>query len=79
MAKGKNILTTGNIATICSVASRTVTTWLDKGLLKGYKLPGSNTRRVTIKEMERFLQENGMPMPPFLDWLSEQKAKNEEK
>ena len=38
MAKGRNVLTTGDVARICSVAPRTVSKWFDMGLLKGYVL-----------------------------------------
>ena len=54
------IYTTGQIATICSVASRTVAMWIDTGKLKGYKLPGSQDRRVLESEFVKFLKENGM-------------------
>jgi hypothetical protein len=40
MAKGKNVLTTGDVAKICNVAPRTVSKWFDSGQLKGYRIPG---------------------------------------
>ncbi|HUU19441.1 MAG TPA: hypothetical protein VMW72_19990 [Sedimentisphaerales bacterium] len=36
MAKGKNVLMTGDVAKICNVAPRTVSKWFDNGQLKGY-------------------------------------------
>jgi len=62
MAKGKKILTTGDVAEICNVASRTVHKWFDSGLLGGYRIPGSRDRRIPISELKRFLEENNMPM-----------------
>jgi len=40
MAKGKNVLTTGDVAKICHVAPRTVSKWFDNGQLRGYRIPG---------------------------------------
>ena len=34
----KDVLTTGEVAKICNVASRTVSKWFDSGQLKGYRL-----------------------------------------
>jgi len=65
MAKGKKILTTGDVAEICNVASRTVHKWFDSGLLAGYRIPGSRDRRITIGELKRFMQEHNMPMTSF--------------
>ena len=61
MAKGKKVLTTGDVAGICNVASRTVTLWIDKGLLKGYRLPGSRDRRIPIPELVRFMKKYEIP------------------
>jgi hypothetical protein len=36
MAKGKNVLMTGDVAKICNVAARTVSKRFDDGQLKGY-------------------------------------------
>ena len=35
----KDVLTTGEVAKICNVASRTVSKWFDSGQLKGYRIP----------------------------------------
>ncbi|MBN2021138.1 MAG: helix-turn-helix domain-containing protein [Sedimentisphaerales bacterium] len=63
MAKGKNILTTGDVAKICNVAPRTVSKWFDSGQLKGYRIPGSKDRRIPINELIRFMKQNNMPLP----------------
>jgi len=61
MAKGKNVLTTGDVARICNVAPRTVSKWFDSGQLKGYRIPGSKDRRIPLTELIRFMRANNMP------------------
>ncbi len=61
MAKGKNVLTTGDVAKICNVAPRTVSKWFDNGQLKGYRIPGSKDRRIPISELIRFMKAHDMP------------------
>jgi excisionase family DNA binding protein len=61
MAKGKNVLTTGDVAKICNVAPRTVSKWFDNGQLKGYRIPGSRDRRIPLSELIRFMKQNNMP------------------
>lgn len=61
MSKGKNVLTTGDVAKICNVAPRTVSKWFDTGQLKGYRIPGSKDRRIPMSELMRFMKQHGMP------------------
>jgi excisionase family DNA binding protein len=61
MAKGKNVLTTGDVARICNVAPRTVSKWFDNGQLKGYRIPGSKDRRIPRSELTRFMREHNIP------------------
>ncbi len=61
MAKGKNVLTTGEVAKICNVAPRTVSKWFDSGRLKGYRIPGSKDRRIPINELARFMKAHNIP------------------
>jgi excisionase family DNA binding protein len=61
MAKGKNVLTTGDVAKICNVAARTVSKWFDTGQLKGYRIPGSKDRRIPLSELIRFMKAHNMP------------------
>ena len=65
MAKGKNVLTTGDVARICNVAPRTVSKWFDRGQLKGYRIPGSKDRRIPVSELIHFMKENNMPATAF--------------
>ena len=61
MSKGKNVLTTGDVAKICNVAPRTVSKWFDSGQLKGYRIPGSKDRRIPVNELIRFMKKHNMP------------------
>jgi excisionase family DNA binding protein len=63
MAKGKNVLTTGDVAKICNVAPRTVSKWFDTGQIKGYRIPGSKDRRIPVSELLRFMKAHNMPPP----------------
>jgi PleD family two-component response regulator len=64
MSKGKQVFTTGQVAKICQVAPRTVSKWFDSGRLRGYRIPGSQDRRIPRprEQLIRFLKENGMPL-----------------
>ena len=57
----RDIYTTGQIAYACGVAPRTVANWIDQGLLKGYRVPGSTDRRVTRATLLEFMLAHGMP------------------
>ena len=61
MAKGKKVLTTGDVARICNVAPRTVSKWFDNGQLRGYRIPGSKDRRIPLNELVRFMKLHNMP------------------
>lgn len=62
MAKGKKVLTTGDVARICQVAPRTVSKWFDSGQLRGYRIPGSKDRRIPVDELARFMKRHNMPI-----------------
>jgi excisionase family DNA binding protein len=58
----KKVFTTGQVAKICQVAPRTVSKWFDSGKLRGYRIPGSQDRRIPREHLIKFLKENGMPL-----------------
>lgn len=58
--------TTGEIANFCGVTLRTVIRWIEKGHLKGYKLPGRGNNRVLPHDLLEFLQQQNMPIPDEL-------------
>ena len=60
--KVKDVLTTGEVAKICSVAPRTVSKWFDSGALHGYRIPGSKDRRIPLNQLIRFMKQHGMPL-----------------
>jgi excisionase family DNA binding protein len=55
------VLTTGEAARICGVNFRTVSRWIDRGLLQAYKLPGRGDKRVLGEELRRFMREHNIP------------------
>jgi excisionase family DNA binding protein len=61
------IFTTGQVAKICKVAPRTVSKWFDSGRLKGYRIPGSQDRRIPREYLIKFLKEHGMPLGDLED------------
>jgi len=62
MRPNKNVLTTGEVARICSVAPRTVSKWFDSGQLRGYRIPGSKDRRIPLDQLVRFMRAHGIPL-----------------
>lgn len=58
----KKVFTTGQVAKICKVAPRTVSKWFDSGRLVGYRIPGSQDRRIPREHLIRFLKEHQMPL-----------------
>lgn len=58
----KDVLTTGEVAKICNVASRTVSKWFDSGQLRGYRIPGSKDRRIPVSSLIQFMKSHGIPM-----------------
>ena len=63
----KKVFTTGQVAKICKVAPRTVSKWFDSGRLRGYRIPGSQDRRIPREHLIRFLKEHGMPLGDLED------------
>ena len=66
-ARMRTIFTTGQVAKICKVAPRTVSKWFDSGRLRGYRIPGSQDRRIPREHLIRFLKEHGMPLGELED------------
>ncbi len=58
----RKVFSTGQVARVCRVAPRTVSKWIDSGRLKGYRIPGSNDRRVPRANLIKFLKEHGLPL-----------------
>ncbi len=60
--RDKDVLTTGEVAKICNVASRTVSKWFDSGQLRGYRIPGSKDRRIPVANLIPFMKSHGIPL-----------------
>jgi excisionase family DNA binding protein len=63
----RTVFTTGQVAKIAKVAPRTVSKWFDSGRLKGYRIPGSQDRRIPRENLIRFFKEYGMPQGDELE------------
>jgi excisionase family DNA binding protein len=59
----RKVLTTGEVADYCGVRVITVLGWIQKGLLKAYKLPGRGDNRIEAEDFVAFLKANAMPIP----------------
>lgn len=57
----EEVFTTGGVAKLCRVSSRTAAKWIDSGLLKGWRVPGGKDRRVARKDLVTFLEAYQMP------------------
>jgi excisionase family DNA binding protein len=58
----QQVFTTGQISKLVRVAPRTVSKWFDDGKLKGYRIPGSNDRRIPRDSLVQFLKKHNMPL-----------------
>ncbi len=63
----QTVFTTGDVAKIAKVASRTVSKWFDTGQLKGYRIPGSSDRRIPREDLIEFLKKHSMPLGPLAE------------
>jgi len=61
-------LGTTEISRAVHVAARTVTKWIDAGLLRAYRLPNTRRRRVSVRDLLAFCRAHEMPcdLPPEL-------------
>ena len=63
----KRVYTTGQVAKLAKVAPRTVSKWFDSGKLKGYRIPGSQDRRIPYENLLAFFREHKMPQAEELE------------
>jgi len=63
--------TTGHVARLCGVAPRTVSKWVDGGKLNGYRIPGSQDRRIQREDLLRFLTDNHLPQAKLFEEFKE--------
>ncbi len=63
----RRIFTTGQVAKLCGVAPRTAAKWFDTGLLKGYRIPHSQDRRIPRESILAFMRKYGFGMEGLID------------
>jgi len=56
-----DVLTTGQVAKISRLSQGTIIRCFDKGLLAGFIVPGSDHRRIPLKDAIEFLESNKVP------------------
>lgn len=59
----RQVFTTHEAARLCGLSHRTLCKAFDTGLLKGYRIPGSKTRRIPRPQLIAFATGHGLPCP----------------
>jgi excisionase family DNA binding protein len=57
----KKGFTTGEVAELCHVTIPTVIKWIESEELEGFKIPGSKNRRITRKNLLKFMKKHKIP------------------
>lgn len=63
----RDIFTTTEVARFCDVSPRTVCKWVDAGRLPGYRVPGSQHRRIPRESLITFMKEHNIPLGSLED------------
>lgn len=58
----KAVYTTGEVAQICKVSQQTVIRCFDNGKLRGFRVPGSDHRRIPRESLLQFMKDNDIPI-----------------
>ena len=64
------VLTTGQVAKICHISQQTVIRSFDGGVLKGFKVPGSRSRRIPIESLRKLMEESNIPLEWLYSWVN---------
>lgn len=56
------ILTTGQVAKMTGHSPRTVVSWFNQGIIKGYIIPGSQDRRISERSVVKMAEVAGMKL-----------------
>lgn len=59
----KAVYTIAEVAKICNTTPRDASRWFDSGRLRGYRIPGSNDRRVPHMQLVEFMQARHIQWP----------------
>lgn len=70
MGQERQVFTTGQIAKLAKVAPRTVSKWFDSGILKGWRIPGSEDRRISRQNYLDFCREYNIPLIGYVEHVS---------
>lgn len=62
----KKVYTTGQVAKICGVSLSTAKRWVERGEIKGFRLPRSGEWRVTKQELVNFMERNAFPIDDLI-------------
>ena len=62
--KHKDFFTPPEVAELTHVSSQTVKRWLEKKLLKGYRVGPSGHWRILLPDLVAFMQSHAIPFPP---------------
>ena len=52
----QSVFTTGQVAKICNVSQQTIIRCFDRGLLQGFRVPGSKFRRIPRESLIKFIE-----------------------
>lgn len=58
---GKRVLTTGEVARVMGCSPKSVQDMVDEGILPGYRIPGSDNRRIPREGLVALLRKRGIP------------------
>ena len=61
-----DVFTVYTASQYCKVSPQTIINWIDSGYIKAYKTPGGH-RRINVKDLESFMQKQGMPIPEAVE------------
>ena len=61
MNNKKTNYTTGEVARICGISQQTIIRCFDSGKIRGFKITGSNFRRIPKESLIQFMKENNIP------------------
>lgn len=66
----REVYTSGEVARLCNVCTRTVTQWHQSGALPGYVMPNTRARRFRHADLVAFMKQHGLPLGNLVDVAS---------
>jgi two-component system response regulator VicR len=65
--KERKTYTTGQVAKNLGVSLSTVRRWLERGEIKGFRLPSAGGWRITRQELVNFMERNAFPVDELMN------------